>query len=360
MEENQHNYEGQSPAPYPGYQPYAPYSGGYYGGSAPVPENERRAIKRNYSTVFFELLVHNFGSIVLANIIFIAMMLFGYESRYNADDTLIVDIPYNIAASLPSVIFCIGIFLFDKSLGRKKTADYFRSDKISSGAVFAFFGMVMLFYSVGIIAEDIVISGFFAAGYSPIGEEYLTDAELSVPYLIWDLFLTAVLPPIAEELMFRGVVLRRFCTVSQRFGIFASALIFGMMHGNLMQGVMGFFVGLVLGYAAVKTGSLILPAAGHMFINIAAYSCSVAAFLTDEETANAYWICLMGVFFVIGIVTLVILLSKRGISLPRSTDHHRRRTLPIMASCVSFWVVLGVFVIEIVSKFGPVTEKLMS
>lgn len=360
MEENQHNHEGQSHIPYPAYQPYAPYNGnGHYGGSAPLSDNERRAIKQNFSTAFIEALTHSIGSVVLANIIFIVMMFMGYEFRVNEENTQIVDIPYAIAGALPSMIFCLGIFIFDKSTNKKRLVDYFRTDEITPGRVFAFFGMVMLFYSVSVILQQIVISGCFSAGISPIKEEYLSEEELSVPYLVWDIILTAVLAPIGEELMFRGVILRRLSTVSQRFAIFASAVIFGMMHGNLLQMILGICVGLVFGYAAVKTGSLLLPVAGHIFINSVAVSCSILKFLTDDETSNTYWTCLLGIFFVIGIVTLVILLARRSIELPRSTDYHSRRTFPIMVTCVSFWVLLAAYVIDIVSKFGPVTEKLM-
>ncbi|MGN1102272.1 MAG: lysostaphin resistance A-like protein [Huintestinicola sp.] len=356
MEENQNNFGEQSTPPYPAYQPY---SGGCYGREAPVPPNERRAIKQNYSTAFTEAIIHAIGSVVLANIIFVIMMFCGYEFRMNEENTQIIDIPYAIAGSLPSIVFCLGIFFFDKSSGRKKLSEYFRTENITPGTLFAFFGMLMLFYSVSIILQQIVINGCFAAGFSPLKEEYLSEEDLSVPYLIWDIVLTAIAAPIGEELMFRGVILRRLSNVSQRFAIFASALIFGLMHGNLIQMILGFCVGLVFGYTAVKTGSLLLPIAGHIFINTAAVSCSILTFLTDEETANTYWLCVLGVFFVIGIITLIILLARHGISLPRSTEYHSRRTLPIMVSCVSFWVMLAVYVIDIVSKFGPVTEKLM-
>ncbi|MGN0639246.1 MAG: lysostaphin resistance A-like protein [Huintestinicola sp.] len=358
MEENQNNRPEQSPAPYPPYQPYA-MGGGYYRSDTPVSPNERRALRQNYRTVFSEAIIHSIGAVVLANIIFVMMMLFGYEFRVNEENTQIVDIPYAIAGALPSIVFCFGIFLYDKSAGRKKLSEYFRTDDITAGRVFAFFGMVMLFYSVSIVLQQVVIGGCFAAGFSPIKEEYLSAEDLSVPYLVCDIILSAILAPICEELMFRGVVLRRLCTVSQHFAIFASALIFGLMHGNLIQAILGFGVGLVFGYAAVKTGSLLLPIAGHIFINTFAVSCSILTFLTDDETANTYWMCVLGVFFLIGLVTLIILLARSGISLPRSTEYHRKRTLPIMVSCVSFWIMLTVYVIDIVSKFGPVTEKLM-
>lgn len=355
MEENHNNFSGGSHIPYPEYQSYKYVSGSF----RPVSEYERRAIKKNYSTAFSEVIIHAVGSIVLANVVFILMMIFGYEFRINDENTQILDVPYMIAGSLPSILFCTGIFLFDKGKCRKKLSEYFRGDDITAGTVFGFFGMVMLFYVLSVIVQQIVLGGCFAAGFSPIKEEYLTEEELSVPFLIWEVLLTGIIGPIAEELMFRGVILRRLSIVSQRFAIFASALIFGMMHGNLVQMILGFFVGLVFGYAAVKTGSLLLPVAGHIFINLFATSNNIVKFLTDDSTVEGYWLAYLGVFLLIGAVTLAVLLSRRRISLPRSTEYHSTRTFPIIVKCVSFWVMTAILIIEIVSKFGPVTEKLL-
>lgn len=355
MEENHNNYSGGSYIPYPEYQGYMPERRSF----RPVSEQERRAIKKNYSTAFIEAVLHSVGSLVLANIFFVLMVIFGYEFRVNEEGFQILDIPYLIAGVLPSIIICLGIFLFDKKISGNKFSEYFRGDGITAGTVFGFFGMTMLFYSVGIILQQLLMGGCFAAGFSPIREEYLSDSDLSVPYLVLEVVLTGIIGPFAEELMFRGVILRRLSIVSQRFAIFASALIFGMMHGNLLQMVMCFCIGLVLGYAAVKTGSLLLPIAGHMFINLFAISNEIMLFLTDEDTANSYWIAYLGAFLLIGAVALVILLSRRRISLPKSTEYHRKRTFPVIVTCVSFWVMAALYIIVIASKFGPVTEKLL-
>lgn len=354
MEEN--NFTSAGFAPYPQYQTYGQGGGQRF---LPVSPEEKRAIKKNYSGAFRQAVIHSLGSLVLANIIFVAMTLSGYEFRINDEGTQIIDTPYAIAAMLPSIVFCISLFLFDKGTSRIKLSDYFRSDRITAGTVFGFFGILMLVYPVCIICQQILLSGCFAAGFSPIKEEYLSEDDLSVAYLVWDFILGSLLAPIGEELFFRGVILRRLSTVSQRFAIFASALIFGMMHGNLLQTILGFGIGVVFAYTAVKTGSLMLPIAGHIFINTAALSTTVVTYLTDEDTSSAYWLGLLGVFFVIGMITLVILLAKKKISFPRSTEYHSRRTFPIMLACVSFWVMTAVYIIDIVTKFGPVTDKLL-
>ncbi len=354
MEEN--NFTSGGFAPYPQYQTYGQGGGQRF---LPVSPEEKRAIKKNYSGAFRQAVIHSIGSLVLANIIFVAMTLSGYEFRINDEGTQIIDTPYAIAAMLPSIVFCISLFLFDKGANRIKLSDYFRSDRITAGTVFGFFGILMLVYPICIICQQILLSGCFAAGFSPIKEEYLSEDDLSAAYLVWDFILGSLLAPIGEELFFRGVILRRLSTVSQRFAIFASALIFGMMHGNLLQTILGFGIGVVFAYTAVKTGSLILPIAGHIFINTAALSTTVVTYLTDEDTSSAYWLGLLGVFFVIGMITLVILLVKKKISFPRSTEYHSRRTFPIMLACVSFWVMTAVYIIDIVTKFGPVTDKLL-
>ena len=345
---------------------YRPYESSANTGYAPqfvdiffVSPEERRLLKRQYSGTFIRAVIHGIGSFVLAQIFFITMTLGGYEFRYTEDGTAIVDWIYNIAGSLPSIIFCISIFLFDKGTGHIPAKEYFRTESINLKKVLAFFGMTMFAYGAAIFLQNILIGGMFAAGVSPIAEEYLTEEDLSPLYLAVSFVTTAILAPVAEELMFRGVILRRLSSVSQGFAIFASALIFGLMHGNFVQTILGFMLGIVFGYTAVKTGSLILPIAGHMFINTAAVSCSFAEYFMGEELSETYWMVLIIMFTVIGIITFIAMLASGSIRFPEFGEYHRKRTFPIVISCVSFWVMIVYYLIECISTCGPVTDKLM-
>ncbi len=357
----------------PGYTPYQPYNSGSmqyqpYGAYNPMPAQpdmfavtleERRNIKRNYFAIFAKSLIHGIGAFILAQAIFLAMIAFGYEFRYDEANTAIVDWIYAIAGSIPSILFCIGIFIYDKCRSKNKLSSYFRCDKISGRFIIGFFGMLLLGYSAATIIQNLTISGMFAIGISPIAEEYLTVPELNPAYLVTEVIFTAILAPVAEELMFRGVILRRLSSVSQTFAIFVSAAIFGLMHGNLLQTILGFVMGIILGYAAVKTGSLILPIAGHIFINGFATSTSFVQYFISEEVSNMYWTVALLLFGVIGLIALIALLAAGKIKFPEYTEYHRKRTFPIMLSCVSFWVMLVYYVISVISVFGPVTDKLM-
>lgn len=75
--------------------------------------------------------------------------------------------------------------------------------------------------------------------------------------------------PIAEELMFRGLVYKRLAFMNgKKAAMLFSALIFGLYHGNLPQGIYGFVVGLVSVYLYEKYGSIKAPILLHASMNI--------------------------------------------------------------------------------------------
>ncbi|WP_010630667.1 CPBP family intramembrane glutamic endopeptidase [Sporolactobacillus vineae] len=58
--------------------------------------------------------------------------------------------------------------------------------------------------------------------------------------------------PLFEEFLYRGVVLHSLLKFGKPFAIIGSALLFGLMHGNIVQIPLGIGIGLVLGYLAMK------------------------------------------------------------------------------------------------------------
>jgi sodium transport system permease protein len=107
----------------------------------------------------------------------------------------------------------------------------------------------------------------------PISEQ---TAELLQPIAafmkaapLWQLVLTIGLTPaICEELAFRGFILSGFRHLGNKWmAIALSALFFGIAHGVLQQSISASAMGLVLGYLAIKTGSLFPVIAYHFAIN---------------------------------------------------------------------------------------------
>lgn len=85
------------------------------------------------------------------------------------------------------------------------------------------------------------------------------------------LMLVAVflLAPIAEELLFRGLTLTyaKKC-MPATLAIVIQALIFGIYHGNIIQGTYAFLLGILLGFLVHKTGNLLFGIAFHIALNV--------------------------------------------------------------------------------------------
>ncbi|MFR2332489.1 MAG: lysostaphin resistance A-like protein, partial [Flavonifractor plautii] len=86
--------------------------------------------------------------------------------------------------------------------------------------------------------------------------------------LPFQLLLAGLIAPAAEELLFRRLLLRRLRPYGERFALVASALCFGLFHGNLNQFFYAFLLGLVLAELALSTGCLWQAVLLHALVNL--------------------------------------------------------------------------------------------
>lgn len=101
------------------------------------------------------------------------------------------------------------------------------------------------------------------------------------------LLCTVVFAPFFEEWLCRGIILRGLLgKMRPVWAIVLSALVFGLIHANLWQGIPAFFLALLLGYVYFKTGSLKLTMLMHAVNNL----CSVLLMrLPGWDTATTFW-----------------------------------------------------------------------
>ena len=128
---------------------------------------------------------------------------------------------------------------------------------------------------------------------------------------IWASFLVvAILAPVFEEWLCRGMVLRGLLTrIRPLWAIVISALFFAVIHGNPWQALNAFILGLVMGYVYYKTGSLRLTMLMHFINN------GTAVILSNIESLKDYdfWIDIMGkqhymIAFAVALVALAVCL----------------------------------------------------
>jgi hypothetical protein len=100
-----------------------------------------------------------------------------------------------------------------------------------------------------------------------------TNASFFAGGVLFEALGSCLIIPIAEELLFRGVVYKRLrlYTYSTSYGawpaIIVSALIFGAVHFNLVQFVYAFILAIFLAALLEKSRNLLMSVLGHIAAN---------------------------------------------------------------------------------------------
>ena len=102
-------------------------------------------------------------------------------------------------------------------------------------------------------------------GFSAANENFFAGG------IVLEIMASCVVVPIAEELLFRGIILKRASLiVGETVGIVCSAVLFGVIHVNLVQFIYATLIGALLAVIVVKTKRLSLAVAGHAAANLIA------------------------------------------------------------------------------------------
>lgn len=108
--------------------------------------------------------------------------------------------------------------------------------------------LIAMFAVPGLVAGLSLLIGL--TGYDPSGPMY----SMLDPFLhsFLGIAYVCVLGPCLEEVVFRGAILRHLLPYGANFAIVTQALLFGITHMNLYQGIFAFAIGLLFGYVALN------------------------------------------------------------------------------------------------------------
>lgn len=137
----------------------------------------------------------------------------------------------------------------------------------------------------------------------------------------WGYVAVGILAPLAEEVVFRGAILRTLLGIMSKknhwVAIMISAAIFGVVHANLAQFINALLMGLILGWMYYRTGSLVPGILLHWVNNTMAYVLTnimpqsdgklIDLFHGDEKTmyyAVGFSLCIMIPSFIQMIIRL--------------------------------------------------------
>ncbi len=221
---------------------------------AQAKQKERRALRgRCISTGLLNLiclLAFSFLALILSEIMSTA---YNNTPMLNSDSlSLIPDMLLNALVSLigfgaVAVIFC--------KATKTDLSEILPSEKVSFKK---FAGVVAIGFTVCISAN--YIAQLFSIDLSILGletmyEDMLTGSTSVLEHITY-IVAVSIVPAVTEELVYRGCVMGRLRKYGDGFALITSALLFGMMHGNLLQAPFAFVVGLATGWAVIYTNSI--------------------------------------------------------------------------------------------------------
>jgi membrane protease YdiL (CAAX protease family) len=161
------------------------------------------------------------------------------------------------------------------ALSRPRGRDFVR------GLAYGLVGKIVILLLTFVVVE-LLLRLWAPVAASPAVRTHLLDGLTMwgmLGYLLWIFITVAVLAPLFEELLYRGLLYRGFA--ESRMGttgaILLTALVFGLMHwdpldhtsGNLVIVVSNILLGLLLGWLRWRGGSTMATTLVHASYNLA-------------------------------------------------------------------------------------------
>lgn len=164
----------------------------------------------------------------------------------------------SVAAALITVL----LFIIILKIRKIKISSYIHTKALTVKHIAA-----AVFLAYGVMTVSALIAMI------PAREPYLEGYNENVGFILngnlWFVFaIVGIAAPIFEEIMYRGIILSE---LRKGFGFFFAnllqAVLFGVMHLNVIQGIYAGIVGFVLGYAYKMSGTIYLTVLIHFLFN---------------------------------------------------------------------------------------------
>lgn len=177
------------------------------------------------------------------------------------------------------------------------------------------------FFGLGVCFSGNFVISFLVQLVNKVGYDLklpdMLEPKSTVEYIVI-IFSTAIVPAIFEELAMRCFSLGALKKYGNGFAVFAVSIIFGLLHGNVIQFVFAFIVGLVLGYITVRTNNITIAIAIHMLNNgISIFKTIFKNEFGEKvlETAIAIYVI---VIIALACISLIMLIKNKELLPPKN------------------------------------------
>ena len=224
-------------------------------------------------TILVQLSVSMIGGIIIGVFYVISEMSQMSSGAVNieTDLTRMVDLTLsltNVFLLISSILTVLVLILVYKIKKRNYKEELLINKTSKFNIVFAIIlGVACWLFNSGALSL-IDEAGLFSSQFQYM-EEVLSP--LGSGSVIMSIITIGIVAPFAEEFLFRGIIYNTLKKkISIKWTIIIQAVLFGVFHGNLIQGSYATLLGIVFGYVTYKTKSLWPAVIIHMVNNLIA------------------------------------------------------------------------------------------
>ena len=133
----------------------------------------------------------------------------------------------------------------------------------------------------------------------------ISEAIKSTPIVI-TIICAGIIIPIVEEIIFRGLIFNRIkFQYNLTAAMLISSVVFGIYHGNIIQGIYATMLGVCLAYTYNKTKNILIPIFIHISANTSVLGLSSLVENDDSALTVGIMVLVTLIFAIIGIVYFI-------------------------------------------------------
>lgn len=189
------------------------------------------------------------------------------------------------------------------------------SDTIKVKYVKLKFLIPIVFLGLGAAMFANTVSNIIANNFSIFGLENSVEFSQTTNSMLEKvLYVIAIslVPALAEEFAFRGVIMGTLRKYGDSFAIISSAVLFGLMHGNISQIPFAFILGLIFAFVDCKTNSILPSIIIHFLNNFYAVLMDIfqESYVISNKTFYIIYFLIVAILCILGIIAFFILIKN--------------------------------------------------
>lgn len=269
---------------------------------------EKHIIKEYANGIGFILIVYLILSRLVPSILVKILSLMSSFFNIMSGRYIDVDLSLSFISVLSYIITITVPFLLYVMMYRipRRVILPFSKVRPSDIALMVFMGLAVSTIGTYSSAAISVILSFF--GFIPTHSDIYFDSNIIRSIVLFAQI--CIIAPVLEEIVFRGIIMQSLRRFGDKFALFMSALIFGLIHLNFIQSPSAFLMGLIIGYFVLRTNSLRVGIAMHCANNLMSLITSIIIDRTNIVYGGLFANIMLGIYLFAGIISF-LLITKR-------------------------------------------------